>query len=236
MKSTIINGDCLEEMRKIPDNSIKLIITDPPYSLPNTNFRPKARLSQKTFGDFSTYVHFFKQFIIECKRVLREDGDLVLFCDEVFYAVLYPILYQEFYASKMVIWDKGKIGMGGIWRRQFEIFVHSYLLPKKEKSGDGDVLKCSPVKSQNKIHFSQKPVELLKKIITKTTSEGDFVLDPFMGSGSVIVACKELNRESIGIELSEEVYNRAKERLSPTSQTKSSNEDFPNGEHNKHYA
>lgn len=195
-----VNGDALEEMAKLDAGSIKLILTDPPYSLPNNQFRPEARINQRRFADFSPYQFWFREFVKEAKRLLTPDGHLVVFCDETFYPVLYPALYENFYATKMLVWDKGRIGMGGIWRRKFELITHSTLQPAKEKSGDADILICPPVREKR--HNSEKPKDLLKKIIEKLTNEGDTVLDPFMGSGSTLEAAQELNRESLGFELS----------------------------------
>ena len=205
----LINGDCIEEMKKVEDSSIDLVITDPPYSFPTNQFRPEARISQRTFGDFSTYQHFFSSFLDECKRLLKKDGEIYVFCDEVFYAVLFPLFYSRFYSTKMLVWDKERIGMGGLWRRQFEIIIHARLTPAKKKSGDGDILKCKPVRE--KLHQSQKPVELIERIIKK--SDAKVVLDPFMGSGSTGIACKKLDCEFIGIEIDCEYYNIAKNRL-----------------------
>lgn len=207
----ILQGDCLELMKDIPDGSVDMVLTDPPYSFPTNQFRPKARISQRTFGDFSTYQHFFTSFLDEAVRVLNKDGDIYVFCDEVFYAVLYPLFYARFYSTKMLIWDKCRIGMGGMWRRQFEVLLHARMRPAKIKSGDGDILKHKPVR--NKVHQSQKPVELAERLIAKNNLLGGVVLDPFMGSGTTGVACKNLSREFIGIELDEGYFEIAKKRL-----------------------
>jgi DNA modification methylase len=207
----IIQGDCLEEMKKLPDNSIDCIITDPPYSLPNNQFRPESRVQQRTWGEFSPYLSFFRQFIAEAKRVVKKDGDIVIFCDETFYPVIYPALYANFYATKLLVWNKGRIGMGGIWRRKFELITHSYLQPKSEKSGDSDILECAPIRE--KLHTSQKPTDLIETIIKKITKEGDVILDPFAGSGSTLVAAKNTGRDYIGIEIEESYIEIIKDRL-----------------------
>jgi site-specific DNA-methyltransferase (adenine-specific) len=198
-------------MKKIADGSVDLIVTDPPYSFPTNQFRPEARISQRTFGDFSTYQHFFTSFLNEATRTLKKEGDIYVFCDEVFYAVLFPLFYSRFYSTKMVVWNKKRIGMGGGWRRQYEIIIHARMLPAKTKSGDGDIIECSPVR--DKLHQSQKPVELIEKLLSKNPLMGGTVLDPFMGSGTTGVACKNLNRNFIGIELDETYYNIAKQRI-----------------------
>lgn len=214
-KSIILTlGDAIDEMTKIPDSSINLILTDPPYSLPNNQFRPQARIKQKSFGDFSTYGHFFKDFLAQAQRVLTPTGHLVLFCDETFYPVLYPHIYESFYNSKLIVWDKGKIGMGGIWRRQFELIIDCMRTPQLEKSGDSDIIRVAPVVSNLRLHNSEKPVVLLKQIITKLTKVGDTVLDPFLGSGSTGEACKTIDRNFIGIEISSEYFAKASFRLS----------------------
>ena len=209
MEIKLILGDCLEEMKKIPDGSIDLVLTDPPYSFPTNQFRPEARISQRTFGDFSTYQHFFSIFLDEAFRVLKKNGDIYVFCDEVFYAVLFPLFYARAYSTKMLIWDKERIGMGGLWRRQYEVIIHARMRPATKKSGDGDILPHKPVRE--KLHQSQKPVELIQRIIEK--SEATTVLDPFMGSGTTGVACKNLNRNFIGIELDKDYYEIAKKRI-----------------------
>lgn len=210
----LLQGDCLELMKDIPDGSVDCVITDPPYSFPTAQFRPEARIKQRTFGDFSTYQHFFRAFMQETLRVLKKDGDVFCFCDEVFYPVLFPIFYENFYATKMLVWDKERIGMGGIWRRQMEIVIHAYLEPKKEKSGDGDIIRCKPVR--DKLHNSQKPVELIERFLKKT--QPTMVLDPFMGSGSTGVACKNLGIDFIGMEISEDVFALAKQRIETAQQ------------------
>jgi site-specific DNA-methyltransferase (adenine-specific) len=209
--NTIYNEDCLETMRRMPDGFVDLIVTDPSYSLPNNQFRPEARTKQRTFGEFSAYQHFFRLFIEQANRILKANGDIAIFCDETFYPVIYPMLYEYFYATKLLVWDKGRIGMGGIWRRQFELVAYSYKQPKKTKSGDSDILKFPSVRQ--KLHTSQKPVELIEKFIEKSTNEGDVVADFFMGSGTTAVACKKLNRNYIGSEISAEYCKIAENRL-----------------------
>jgi len=217
MTENLYNNDCMEIMPTLPSASVDIILVDPSYSYPTNQFRPEARIAQRTFGEFSTHRYFFKQYIAECRRILKSDGDLFIFCDETFYAVLYPLLYENFYQTKMVIWNKKRIGMGGIWRRQFELIIHSYLQPKKERSGDADILddmvECNPVPSKDRLHFSEKPVELLKKLITKTGKKSGVVMDTFMGSGSTRQAAKELGFDFIGVEVSEQQFALAEKRL-----------------------
>lgn len=204
-------GDCLEVMKGMPDNSVDAVITDPSYSLPNSQFRPKARISQRTFGEFSTQQYFFGAFLDECIRLLSDGGDIYLFCDEVFYAVLYPLFYSRFYSTKLIVWDKGRIGMGGAWRRQFELIIHARLAPFPKKSGDSDIVLCAPVKEKQ--HQSQKPEELITKFIQKNPGATGKILDSFMGSGTTGVCALKEGRNFIGIEIDPDYYKVAEKRI-----------------------
>lgn len=202
-----IHWDCLEEMDKLIEQWIKVdaIITDPSYSLPNNQFRPEARVLQRTFWEFSTYQAFFKIWLEKAKKLVNKEWDIYIFCDETFYAVLYPILYQNFYSTKMIIWDKDRIGMWWIWRRQFEIIIHCRMQPNKTKSWDWDIIKCKPVR--DKLHTSQKPIELIQILIKKSTKQWDIVLDTMSGSFTTAVACENTNRKWVCIEIEESYYN-----------------------------
>jgi DNA modification methylase len=78
---------------------------------------------------------------------------------------------------------------------------------------DSDILQCKAVSSKKRHHQAEKPVQLLKRLISKTTNEGDLVLDPFTGSGSTLIACKTLNRHYIGIEIGAEYCAIAEKRI-----------------------
>ena len=220
MIDRIIQGDCLTLMKDIPDKSIDLVLTDPPFCLPNNQFRPEARIKQKTFGEFYPYKHFFSSFIEIIKNKLKKTGHVIIFGDESSYPVNYPVLYENFYNTKLIVWNKNRIGMGGIWRRSFELITDSYLLPQQEKSGQADIVVFEGVK--NKVHNSQKPTELIEFILKKLTKEGDLILDPFLGSGTTTVACVNLKRHFIGIELSEEYVDIANRRVADAIYAKDS--------------
>lgn len=209
----VILGDCMDILPTMESNSIHLVVTDPPYSIPNNNNRPDARLTQRKFSDFSATQFYFKQFLNEINRVLKDDGRIYLFCDEKFYAVLYPIFYEMFYYVKVITWDKLKIGLGGVWRNQSEFIIYASKKPQPRNSGDGDIIKCKPVPHTERIHNSQKPIELLKKLILKSSNEYDVVLDPFLGSGSTVIACKQINRNYLGIEVNDDMYEKATSQI-----------------------
>lgn len=177
----LLQGDCLELMKNIPDKSIDLVLCDPPYGTTSCSWDSIIDLDE-----------LWNQY----NRIIKDVGAIVLFDSEPF-------------SSKVRISNIKKYKYDWIW----------------EKSGASSCLsvKKMPLKvTENIMVFSskkmnyypiQKPVELLKYLIKTYTKEGDMVLDNCMGSGSTGVACKNLNRNFIGIELDENYFNIAKQRI-----------------------
>ena len=196
----IIQGDCLEVMKDIPDKSIDMILTDPPYFLPATHYQTRKVFS-RNFSDLGILEHFIKDFFSEVKRVIKDDGVIYVFCDGQSYPLFYYHLYHFCRSVRPLIWDK-KISINGYsWRHQHEIIIFAQM-PKERPvpTGDGDILRYSAVKIDERKHPAEKPIELLEQFIKKSSKENDTILDPFAGSGTTGVACKMLGRNYILIE------------------------------------
>ena len=109
--------------------------------------------------------------------------------------------------------------MGQYYMSQFEyiLFFRKGKGKRINKCGTADILDIPNKKTKDEngknIHDTEKPVELMKILIENSSLEGELVLDPFVGVGAVALACEELNRDYIGIELDENYYNIAKERI-----------------------
>ena len=125
--------------------------------------------------------------------------------------------------KQMVVWDKGKIGMGWHYRRSYEVilvaqkkgapcrwFDNTHMVENIIRPGDYGIKKIIPSKTQ---HPTVKPVALMAHFIRLHTMPGDAVLDPFMGSGTTGVACVNMDREFIGVELDPQFYEMAEKRL-----------------------
>jgi site-specific DNA-methyltransferase (adenine-specific) len=220
-------GDCLEVMRDIPDNSIDLIITSPPYNI------GKMHSNQLQFGTYDgndmkeeNYQEWQIKVLNECFRILKDDGSM-------FYnhkvrikngKAIHPvewILKSKFILKQEIIWDMGK-SANCDKIRFFPFSERIYWLVKKSKTklnnvnNLSDVWRCVPTHKRKDIgHIAIMPVEIVNNILKSFENE-KIVLDPFMGSGTTGVACKQLNRNFIGIEISEEYYNIAKERIENT--------------------
>ena len=125
-----------------------------------------------------------------------------------------------FHFIKSLIWNKGNKIMGQYYMSQFEyiLFFRKGKGVKINNCGTSDILNVPNVKLKGKdghnLHDTEKPIELMKILIENSSKEGGKVLDPFMGIGSAGIACQELNREFIGIEIDEHYFNIAKERIS----------------------
>ena len=213
------NGDCLELMKDILDNSIDLIVTDPPYLI---NYKTNYRKNKE--HDFCTVIkndnnpELIRDYIKECYRIMKDNTAMYMFCncDNVDY-FKQELENAGFKIKNMIIWVKNNWTAGDLqaqFGKQYEII---FLVNKGRCVFNGkritDVWNFNRVVGKNQLHQNQKPIDLLTQCIEKHSKENDTIFDGFMGSGSTGVACKNLNRNFIGIELDETYFNIAKERI-----------------------
>ncbi|MBW2977818.1 site-specific DNA-methyltransferase [Candidatus Woesearchaeota archaeon] len=216
----ITQGDCLELMKELPDNCIDLILIDPPYFIPAVHYDTRKRF-KRNFADLGILEGFFKTFFDRVDKVLKKDGLFYMFCNGQSYPIFFCYAYSMFKTVRPLIWDKKTSINGYYWRHQHELILFG-VRPEKHKipTGDGDILRYSAVKVDNRIHPAQKPLNLIKKLLLKTSKEGDIILDSFIGSGTTAVACKQLNRNFIGFDISKEYCKIARKRLEDVDKQK----------------
>jgi len=212
--NTIIQGDCLEVMKKIESNSIDCLITDPPFSIGTTSTGNKG-----SWLDNNLIRPFFSIWFAEVKRVLKDEADWYINTDWRTYPFLYPIATEYLSVKNCIVWDYEWIKAGSHYRFSHEFILYGNKIdglkrkfePSKENR---DVWRIPPVNfTQEKNHPAEKPVNLIKKMLENSTKKGDLVLDTFLGSGTTAVACKELQRNFIGIEIDPKYIKIANERL-----------------------
>jgi site-specific DNA-methyltransferase (adenine-specific) len=229
----IIQGDCLKVIKNIPDDSVDLIVTSPPYN----NWRnqrtqkDKAEYWQRTniiYGDFEDnlpdeeYQESQKTIINECLRVLKETGTLCYnHKDQIFnFKVTTPlqwILKTKAVYRQRITWNR--LGMQAFNPvRFYRVEEDIYILGKNSKFKWNQ--NCAKYLSIWDIQPSPKnghpapfPIEIPRRLILAFTSEGDLVLDPYCGSGTTCLAAKQLNRFYIGIEREEEYVMLANKRI-----------------------
>lgn len=233
--NTLINAECLEAMKHIPDNSVDSVITDPPYGI--------------TACKWDSVIPFEPMWE-QLNRIIKPNGAIVLFGSEPFSSALRMSNIKNYKYDW--IWDKVKPANFQIVKyrpmtHHENIIVFCKKTPayypiktprekvkknsfksKNESSPlkyhDGkervytdyypkSILKISNANQKNRVHPTQKPVVLMEYLIKTYTNEGETVLDFTIGSGSTGIACVNTNRNFIGIELDPEYFNIAKERI-----------------------
>lgn len=221
-------GDCLEVMDRLIEEDVKVdaIITDPPYNIArDNNFNTMGR----TGIDFGEWDKGFDQFswIEKSFNLVKNGGSLFIFNDWKNIGEIAKFSESIGYEIKdMIRWEKTNPMPRNRDRRyitDFEVAV--WLVKPKAKwtfnrlSKTYDRCKYEyPLtpKSEKTGHTTQKPLSLMEEIIKRHTNENDFVFDGFMGSGTTGVACKKLNRNFIGVEIGEEYFKIAEERIKNT--------------------
>ncbi|MEK6860665.1 MAG: DNA methyltransferase [Nanoarchaeota archaeon] len=206
----IILGDSLTIMKEFKKNSFDLIVTDPPYG-DNVGYgwnNKKIKNNENPLINCSA--------LIECYRVLKKNRSLYLFTNWKHYPFLteFILRYTAFKLRSVVVWKKHNFGLGWAFRHQYElILVLEKGKPKYNLTNFSDVQTASHINHNKENHPHEKPVDLIMKLIQHSTKEGDTVLDPFCGSGSICEASKLLKRNWVGIELEEKYVEMSKRRL-----------------------
>jgi len=208
----LLNGDCLDLLDDLQENSVDIIYTDPPYIPPQHS--STLTKYKKTLSEMGILENFYKRFIEKIDRVLKDDGILIIYCNSDSYPMFYIHLYPYVKKMRCFIWDKISCSLGYTFRHQHEMILCGERMNMKcIKCGTGDIFKYKVVKAKDKDHPAQKPIDLHKHILQNIIGENKVVLDPFMGTGSIGIACKELECDYIGMELEPEYFKIANDKL-----------------------
>jgi site-specific DNA-methyltransferase (adenine-specific) len=223
----IDNCDCLDGLKKVPDKSVDLIVTDPPYfiNMGHAGGKDNAKSAQlnsnRTFNDLAICTPFYKQLFTEYARVLKDDGSFYYFTDWKGYAYYFPLINAALPVRNLICWDK-KSGPGSFYSFAHELVIFGTFKSKTKKGVGTNVWRAAGFNSGamttngEKVHPTQKPWELIAKCIEDATEPGAVVLDTFMGSGTTAVACLKTGRNYIGFELDEKYHAIAQQRIADT--------------------
>lgn len=215
----IYNSDCIAGMKEIPDESIDLIVTDPPYLMNYKTGRRKDKdhkFCKAISGDDDP--DLIHNYILECFRVLKPNTAMYMFCNTNQVDVFKTELESAgFTVKNMIVWVKNNHTAGDLvaqYGKKFEIifYVNKGRCPIRGKRIT-DVWEFSKVSGKNQVHQNQKPVDLIKQCIEKSSDPGAVVFDGFMGSGTTAVAAIETGRHYLGYELDPEYFDIAQERI-----------------------
>jgi len=225
----ILHGDCIDLLRGLPDDSVDLVLTDPPYGIDynsnwskDANYRKTVKSVEGIRNDGSNNTDFLAEVVSELNRVLKNDRHFYWFTRWDRVHLQLPILENYFTLKNAIIWKKNNWSMGdlqGAYAGQYEVILFAQKGRRILNEVDGrkrhpDILEYDRVPASRLRHSHEKPEELIEFLIRKSSNEGEIVLDPFAGSGTTAVCAKRLGRDFITMELDEDYVNIAKERLS----------------------
>lgn len=208
---SLMLGDCIARMEEISDGSVDMILTDIPYAAVNRQSNGLRNLDK---GKADVLTFNLQKFLEEIVRVSK--GYCVVFCGKEQFSEIYEFFASQQGTVRPLVWEKSNPSpMNGqhIYLSGVEMAV--WFKKKGHKTFNAHC-KNSVFKFPNgrsKSHPTEKNIDLWKAILTDCTDEGQTVLDPCMGGGTTGVACKNLNRKFIGIELDEGYFNIAKTRI-----------------------
>jgi len=231
----LYNRDCLEVLPSIADKTIDSIVCDLPY------YNIVNKKWDKQWASVDDYMSWVKKIIVHYKRITKENANIFLFTSRQNNRKICNILDNYFTEKRIIIWarkrgfnqTRGKALSSGyepicFYGGSNSVFNNIKIIKKSKRKEystgvlkDGinlsdvwDDISALPHNAKEKVkHPTQKPLKLIERIITIGSNEGDVILDSCMGSGTTGIACKNLNRDFIGIENNEDYFKIASERI-----------------------
>lgn len=242
----IYKADAKIALSKLPDKSIDMCVTDPPYKTNKTTgghsisefndkWKGNLRDSDKTANIMNNIK--FSKWLPEVYRVLKENSHLYIFVnDKNVQDILNEATKNKFKLHNILVWKKNNKTPNMYYMKdcEFIIFLRkgkSFVIndmgtsqyfendyENKDCDEEGNlweerVFKIKNINGKDKLHPTQKPVELIEKLITNSSKEESTILDPFMGSGSTAIACINTNRKFIGFELDQKYIDICEHRI-----------------------
>ena len=213
----IVCGDCLEVMKDWPDNCVDLVLTDPPYGSGGRDGAVHLNDPQIKGNRISseTLIWFTRQYAAMFYRVTKDYAHCYIFSDWRKYQIVKIATESVGWECRaLIIWSKGN-GMGEYWRstHEFILFLTKQKTRKLQRGDCFNVLAYPPIRGKKKLHPVEKPVALLRDLITASSCGDEIILDPFCGSGSFKEAAELESRRYIGIDISEKYCEIARMRL-----------------------
>lgn len=235
MEINLYNGDCLEVMNSLIEQGLKvnLIVTNPPYDIKNTKAGGKSQLAKSMQGsnDEIFEAGLTKGFdyisILDKMCKLQDKINMYIWCNKA----QLPLYLDYFVTQKKCSFDLIK------WVKTNPVptFYNKYISDTEyclyvrkggkcmpESFANGSTLFQAPINAKDKKKYNHptiKPIEIIEKLIRNSSNENDLILDCFMGSGTTGVACKNLNRNFIGVELDENYFKIAEDRINDYKNT-----------------
>ncbi len=210
----LLNEDCLVAMDRLIAEGVKVdaIITDPPYGM---SFQSNYRKEKHNEIANDSSLEWVDDFIDKCYELSNDNTAHYMFSSFHNIDIFKQSIERRFKLKNILVWEKNNTSMGDLKgdfapKVEFVLFFHK---GRRLINGKRDPNIFKFARTGNNLHPTEKPIDMMEYLISKFTDEGQVVLDPFMGSGTTGVACKNLGRDFIGIELDKTYFNIAKERI-----------------------
>lgn len=214
MNNILVNGDSFKLIKTIPDNSFDLCITDPPYGMSYQSSRRTDKFN-KISNDEN--IDWFPDFAKELYRVMKNDTHIYIFCNDFYISEFNKYLREAgFTVKRTLVWLKNNHTSGDLYgdygnKTEFILFAHK---GRRELMGKRDTNVLSFSRVSDLKHPTEKPVNLINYLISKSSLENDIIFDPFIGGGTTMISAIRSKRLYYGIELDEDYFKLCKSRES----------------------
>lgn len=221
-KVRLYHNDAIQFLKSLPDNSVDLILTDPAYSGMNQmlklgsgkiigEYKNKGENGGKWFDEFHDTEENYADFLSECHRVLKNNRHVYIMFDSYSLLTLSPIVRKFFDVKNLICWDKVNIGLGHYFRRKHEFIM--FASKGKRKLNSKSIPDVWRIKRVTRAQYpTQKPTEVFEMMIKGSADKGYVVCDPFLGSGSSMIASLKNGCIFLGADISEKSLKGSKQR------------------------
>ena len=205
IRHLVVFKDCFRHLSRVPDRSVDLLLTDPPYGQDYSTGRQKHTVRKTTRIINDTAALDIPALMREFDRVTKDESHVYIFTSWKTVDRWKKEFERYFVLKNILIWSKDNHTAGDLswsYAQSYEMILFGMKGRRKLHGGrDRDSVYYPKVKSHQQMHLLQKPEQLIEYLIRKSSNPGDTVLDPFGGSGTVGMCCARLKRNSIQFEI-----------------------------------
>lgn len=215
-------GSCIDIMKNIPNGTVDLIVTDPPYKMTKRGKSCRPNYMYNGMGEnlFKGELPNTKEWMQLCYDKLKEDSHFYVFTNTNSLSEFLNIAKECGFKLHNVISMIKDTKMPNRWYLKYTelvlFFRKGKAFPINDMTSRYYEFIETPTLKNGKLHISQKPLDFIEKLITNSSKENQIVLDPFMGSGTTGVACVNINRNFIGVEIDETYFSISENRIMET--------------------
>ncbi|MDD3175631.1 MAG: site-specific DNA-methyltransferase [Candidatus Nanoarchaeia archaeon] len=204
-QNKIFNIEAIEGLKKLKNESIDLVLTDPPYGLNKKGIKNDEDLKE------------FYKILPDCYRVLKKDSFFITFFSTKYIPEIFKNNPFTYYWQIVLYCPNGSVRSTIGYTKFMSVFIFKKGNPKIKKQNK-DIFVDTPGRMVEPLegfinHPTPKPTKFIKELLEMFSNKNDLVLDPFIGSGSTALACKDLERNFIGFEIEKKYYDLANKRL-----------------------